>query len=325
MISRRTFVASGMAALGGIPLAGSAGAQDLALPSTMKTICPFPPGTGADIVVRFYAKALQDRSGKTVIVENRPGAFGNIAVEAIARSKPDGTTVGIVPSSAIAAAPSLFKTVSYDPLGDFDQVATLNRVPWYLVVAGDSPHQSVADLVAQLKKLGDKGSYASVANSGLISSELFKVAFGLQTVEVKYKETTAMLNDLWGGNVAFAHLDPVSALAHLKSGKLRALSSSTKERTKTFPNIPSAAESGIPNCDLAGWWGIAMPKGTPQPIRDQLEKIFVAFVNSAEHNDFITGIGCDPFPGDHHVAQQALLREIDLWKKYVDLAKIEKI
>ena len=134
-----------------------------------------------------------------------------------------------------------------------------------------------------------------------------------------------MLNDLWGGNIAFAHLDPVSALAHLKSGKLRALSSSTKERNKTFPNIPSAAESGIPDCDLAGWWGIAMPKGTPQPIRDELEKIFNAFVNSAEHNDFITGIGCDPYPGDHTKAQQALLNEIEIWRRYVQLARIERI
>src|SRR3954469_13202941 len=173
MISRRTFVAVGAATIAGRGLVTSAHAQETWPPTIMKTICPFPPGSGADIVVRFYAKALQDRTGKTVVVENRPGAFGNIAVEALARSKPDGVTVGIVRASATAAAPALFKQVTYDPVNDFDQVTTLNRVPWLLVVAGDSPIKSVAELTAQLKKLGDKGSYGSVPNSGLVSSELY--------------------------------------------------------------------------------------------------------------------------------------------------------
>ena len=144
MISRRKVLAYGAAAIGAPALVRSASAQSAWPPAVMETICPFPPGSGADIVVRFYAKGLQDRTGKTVIVENRPGAFGNIAVEALARSKPDGVTVGIVPSSAIASAPALFKQVSYDPVNDFDQVTTLNRVPWFLVVPGDSSYKSVA-------------------------------------------------------------------------------------------------------------------------------------------------------------------------------------
>ncbi len=137
--------------------------------------------------------ACQDAVGKTVFVENRPGAFGNIATEAIARSKPDGYTVGIMASSAIAAAPALYKTVPFDPVNDFDQVATLMRVPWFLIVAADSPYKTVADLTDYLKKQGDKASYASVANSGLISSELYKLKFGLPTVEVKYKDAFLML------------------------------------------------------------------------------------------------------------------------------------
>jgi tripartite-type tricarboxylate transporter receptor subunit TctC len=196
MISRRKVLELGSAVIGGRVLVGSASAQDAWPSGDIKTICPFPAGTGADIVVRFYAKVLQDAVKRTVIVENRPGAFGNIATEAIARSKPDGYTVGIMASSAIAAAPALYKSVPFDPIKDFDQVTTLMRVPWFLIVSADGPFKTVADLTDHLKMQGDKGSYGSVANSGLVSSELYKLKFGLQTVEVKYKDPFLMLNDL---------------------------------------------------------------------------------------------------------------------------------
>src|SRR5262245_64985967 len=188
MISRRRILELGGAAFCAPMLARGAGAQAAWPAREIHTICPFPAGSGADVVVRYYAKVLQDRVGKTVVVENRPGAFGNIATEAIARSKPDGYTVGIMASSAIAAAPALYKTVPFDPVKDFDQVATLIRVPWLLIVATDSPFKTVADLTAHLKEKGDKASYGSVANSGVISSELYKLQFGLNTVEVKYRD-----------------------------------------------------------------------------------------------------------------------------------------
>ena len=105
-----------------------------------------------------------------------------------------------------------------------------------------------------------------IANTGIVSSELYKANFGLNTVEVKYKDAGAMLNDLWGHNVAFAHLDPVTSMAHLKTGKLRALATSSKERFKALPDIPSAGESGITNSDIIAWWSVHMPKGTPKTV-----------------------------------------------------------
>ena len=112
-------------------------------------------------------------------------------------------------SSFLAAAPSLFKKLAYDPINDFEHVTTLSKLPFILIVSGDSPYKNVAELTADLKQKGDKGSYASVANTGIVSSELYKANFGLNTVEVKYKDAGAMLNDLWGHNIEFAHLDPV--------------------------------------------------------------------------------------------------------------------
>jgi len=324
-ISRRKLLELGGGALGASALGGPAFAQAQWPTQDIKTICPFPPGTGADVVVRFYAKVLQDAVGKTVFVENRPGAFGNIATEAIARSKPDGYTVGIMASSAIAAAPALFKTVPFDPVKDFDQVTTLMRVPWFLIVATDGPFKTVADLTDHLKKQGDKGSYGSVANSGLVSSELYKVKFGLKTQEVKYKDPFLMMNDLFAGNIAFAHLDATTTIGSMKNGKIRLLASSTKQRAKAFPDVPSAHEAGIDNCDLTGWWSIAMPKGTPQPIRDKLEKIYNDFVRSDEHGKWVLSIGCEALPGTSASAQEALAKEIKAWQEYVRVAKIEQI
>ena len=325
MISRRKVLALGSAVIGGRVLVGSASAQDAWPSGDIKTICPFPAGTGADIVVRFYAKVLQDAVKRTVIVENRPGAFGNIATEAIARSKPDGYTVGIMASSAIAAAPALYKSVPFDPIKDFDQVTTLMRVPWFLIVSADGPFKTVADLTDHLKMQGDKGSYGSVANSGLVSSELYKLKFGLQTVEVKYKDPFLMLNDLYAGNIAFAHLDATTTIGSMKQGKMRLLASSTKARAKAFPDVPSAWEAGIDNSNLTGWWSIAMPKGTSQAIRDRLEKIYNEFVASADHDKFMAQIGCEAFPGNHTSAAEALANEIKAWQDYVRIAKIEQI
>jgi tripartite-type tricarboxylate transporter receptor subunit TctC len=276
--------------------------------------------------VRFYGKKLEDKLGKSIITENKAGAFGNISTEYVARSKPDGYTLFIAPgSSFLAAAPSLFKKLAFDPVNDFEHVTTLSKLPFILIVSGDSPHKSVADLTTYLKQQGDKASYASVANTGLVSSELYKAHFGLTTVEVKYKEPGAMLNDLWGHNVAFAHLDPVTAMAHLKSGKLRALATSSKERFVSLPDIPSAGEAGISNSDIVGWWSVHMPKGTPKPILDQLETLFNQIAVDEETKKFLANLGSDPLPGNSQMLKSLLVKDTKAWHEYVKLAKIEPL
>jgi tripartite-type tricarboxylate transporter receptor subunit TctC len=327
MFSRRDLLRSAAAASVAMPyISSGAFAQDAWPQRDIHSICGFPPGTGADIFVRFYGKALQDRLGKTIITENKAGAFGNIATEYVAKSKPDGYTLYIAPgSSFLAAASSLFKKLPFDPVNDFEHVTTLSKLPFILIVAADSPYKNVADLVKVLKDKGDKGSYGSAANTGLVSSELFKTNFGLQTVEVKYKEATAMLNDLWGGNIAFAHLDPVTSMAHLKSGKLRALATSSKDRFKALPDIPSAGEQGITNSNVIAWWSVHMPKGTPKPILDRLEKEFNQIAVADETVKFLGNLGSDPFPGNAKSLKELLVSDIAAWKEYIKIAKIEPV
>jgi len=327
MFSRRDVLRSTAAATIALPgLIRTASAQEAWPTREIHSICGFPPGTGADIFVRFYGKMLQERVGKTVIVENKVGAFGNIATEYVARAKPDGYTIFVAPgSSFLAAAPALFKKLPFDPVNDFEHVTTLAKLPFLLIVASDGPYKNVDDLVKDLKSKGDKASYGSVANTGLVGSELFKANFGLPTVEVKYKDTGSMFNDLMGGNLAFAHVDPGSAMGQMKAGKIKPLATTSKDRFKALPDVPSAAEVGITNSDLIAWWSVHTPKGTPKPILAKLETIFNEIAASEEHAKFATPLGNDAFVGDSTVLKELLVKDIKAWGEYAKLAKIEPI
>jgi tripartite-type tricarboxylate transporter receptor subunit TctC len=327
MLSRRELLRTAAAASLSTPfVARNAFAQEAWPTREIHAICGFPPGTGADIFVRFYAKKLQEVVGKTVIVENKTGAFGNISSEYVARSKPDGYTIFIAPgSSFLAAAPSLFVKLSFDPVNDFEHVTTLAKLPFLLAVSGNSPYKSVAELVTYLKAQGDKASYGSLANTGLVSSELFKAQFGLPTVEVKYKDASAGVNDLIGGNIAFLHIDPAGGGGFIKEGKLRALATSAADRLEALPDIPSAKEAGITNSNIIAWWSVHMPKGTPRPILDKLETWFNKIAVDDDTRAFLKIGGSDPFPGDSAKLKELLVSDIKAWHEYVKIAKIEPI
>ncbi|MDH7799422.1 MULTISPECIES: tripartite tricarboxylate transporter substrate binding protein [unclassified Beijerinckia] len=323
MFTRRQFVAAGAGAAT-IPLASGAFAQSDYPAGPLRAICMFPPGTGADVLVRFYANKLSQLSQRTVIVENKPGAFGNIATEYVARAKPDGLTIYIAPgSSVLAAAPHLFKKLSFDPINDFEHVTTLSKLAFILCVPASKPWKTVADLTAYLKEQGDKASYGSVANTGLVSSEIYKAQFGLKAVEVKYKEATAMYNDLINEQLAFFHIDPVGIKGLIDQGKVRPLALGAAERMKALPDIPGAREAGIPNSNLIAWWSVHMPAKTPKPLLDKLEVWFNQIAIDPETVKFLSNIGTDPFPGNSTMLKELLLADTKAWGDYVKLAKID--
>src|SRR4029077_364883 len=226
MISRRSvllFAATNLAFAG--HQSGTPSRAQPAWPSReLHSISGFPPGSGVDILVRFYSQKLQEALGKTVVVENKVGAFGNISLEYVSKAKPDGYTFLVTPgSSVLAPAPALYKRLAFNPLTDFEHVTTLAKTAFLLVVAGQSPFGTVSELTTFLKAQGERASYGSMSNTGLVSSELYKAQFGLPTVEVKYKDPAGLLNDLYNGNLAFAHLDPIFGATPLRDGKIRAL------------------------------------------------------------------------------------------------------
>ena len=326
MLSRRRLLASSMgAALAAPHLATQVFAEENWPTRDVHSICMFPPGSGADILVRFYAKKLQEVTGKTVLVENKVGSFGNIANEYVARAKPDGYTIYIAPANLLAIAPHLYTKLAYDPLNDFEHITTLFKIPFILVVKGDSPYKTVADLVAHLKKDGDKASYGSVSTVSLVSAELFKQQFGLNTVEVKYKESQAAVADLLGGNLSFIYIDPAGSAAHIKAGRLRPLAVTTKDRLEALKDIPSSGEAGIANTDLFSWWTVHTPKGTPKPILDRIEKVFNEIAIAPDTKAFLANVGCDALPGNGKLARELIQKGIKQWGDYVKLAKIEPL
>jgi tripartite-type tricarboxylate transporter receptor subunit TctC len=322
MLSRRKMLIS---SVGAAAIVTRAAAEDTWPTREVHAICMFPPGTGADIYVRFFARKLQESVGKTVLVENKVGAFGNIANEYVARAKPDGYTIYIAPSNLLAIAPHLYTRLSYDPMNDFEHVTTLFKLPFILIVSADSPFRSVADLTAYLQQKGDRASYASVSTVSLVSAELFKAQFGLATVEVKYKESSAALADLWGGNVTFLYLDPAGSAAHIAAGRLRALAVTTAQRVTALKDIPGSAEVGIMNSDLFSWWSVHTPRGVPQPILDKLEWIFNQIAADPDTKEFLAKTGSDVLPGNAKLARELLAKGLKDWGGYVKLAKIEPL
>ncbi len=283
----------------------------------------FPAGSGADVMVRYFSNKLSELVGKPVIVENKAGAFGNIATSYVARSAPDGYTIYIAPgSSVLAAAPSLFRTLNYDPINDFEHITTLFKVSFIQIVDAKSPFKTVDDLTKFLKEKGDKASYGSVANTGLVASELYKKSAGLNTVEVKYKEVQGMLVDLLSNNIAFAHIDPTSVLGQLQDGSVRALSTSSVQRIKALPNVPGSAEAGIKDMDLVAWWSVHVPKGTPKEIVNQLEVWFNQIAVMDDVGKWLVNIGCDPYPGNSKLVHELLVKDTKAWAEYVKLANI---
>jgi tripartite-type tricarboxylate transporter receptor subunit TctC len=324
--TRRQFLGSTvMACVTSSALSITARAQIESYPTgPIRAICPFPPGSGADTKIRFYLNKLSGVTGKPGIVENKPGALGNIATETVARAKPDGYTIYIAPgSSTLAAAPSLFKKLGYDPINDFEHITTLSSSAFVLCVAGASPFNTVGDLTSYLKEKGEAASYGSIAPPGLVASEIYKAELGLKTVEVKYKDIGGMLNDLYGGQLAFTHIDMTTIAGQLKSGRLRALHVTTAKRLHAAPLIPGAEEVGVPNMNVVTWWSVHVPATTPKPICDKLETWFNAIAIEPDVVKFNADVGSDILPGNSQSLRELLIKQTELWRGYVKIARIE--
>lgn len=326
MFTRRTFTTGALAGLAVAPFSSTAFAQGDYPSNTIRTICMFPPGTGADIQVRYYANKLQQLCGRNVIVENKVGAFGNIATEAVARSKPDGYTIYIAPgSSVLAAAPHLFTKLNYDPVTSFDHITTLSRVAFMFCVAANSPFKTLADLTAYLKEKGDAASYGASANTGVVAAALYKARFGLTPVHVNYRSPQLGFADMAKGQLAFYMTDPGTAAAQIKQGMVRALAMTSAQRMKALPDVPGAAEAGIPDLDIVAWWSVHTPAGTPGPVLQKLETWFNQITNDPETAPFLARVGGDIYPGNSALVKSLLTKEIKDWEGYARLANIKKL
>jgi tripartite-type tricarboxylate transporter receptor subunit TctC len=320
LASRSVFSAAMVAAMALLPAA----AQAQAFPNQdIHVVCAFPPGSGADVLVRYFSEKIRPLTGKNVIVENRSGAGGNIAIEYISRAKPDGYTIMVHAGSAIASNMSLFRKPPFPDAGKAVQIAaTINRQPFMAVIDAKSPIKTLTELTEAMKKKGDKATYASAAPTGTVMGELYKVATGVKAVEVNYKNAIDSLNDQLSGAVDYGMHDPVYALAQQREGRLRILGVSTGERLAANPDMPTMKEQGA-DMDLTGWWAAIVPQGTPNDVVAQINKWFVEVVGSDETKAFLNKFGGDPLIETPEAGQARMLRDVANWKKYIEVAKIE--
>jgi tripartite-type tricarboxylate transporter receptor subunit TctC len=320
---RRLVLAAGGLALVAAAPGGTREARAQEYPSQdIRLVVGFPAGSGADVFVRYYAEKLRPLTGRTVIVENKPGAFSNIATEYVAKSKPDGHTIYPFAGTTVAASMHLFKNPPVDVGKALRVVATLNRQPWMLLVDAKSPFKTVAELTAAVKQKGSAANFAVAANPGRIMGALYKDKAGLAATEVQYRSAPDSLNEMTSGKMDYGLHDPVFSMAQQREGRLRILAVSTAERLAAAPDIPTMTESGVP-MNLELWWGVLVPAATPDPIANKINGWFKQIVSMPETKKFLNDSGADPMIRTPEEAQKMFLTAIKEWGEFVRVAKIE--
>ncbi len=322
MTRRKLALAAGGLALVAVASMGTHEARAEDYPSQdIRLVVGFPAGSGADVFVRFFAEKLRPISGRTVIVENKPGAASNIATQYVARSKPDGYTIYPFALTTVAASMHLFKKPPVDVGKELRAVATINRQPFMLTVDARSPYKTVAQLTEAVKKKGGAANYAVTANPGRIMGAIYKQKAGLSAVEVQYRSAPDSLNEMTNGRLDYGLHDPVFAMAQKRNGRLRPLAVSTAERMQSAPEIPTMTESGIP-MNLELYWGVMVPAATPDPIANKINKWFEQILNLPETKKLLADAGADPLIRTPDQAEKMLLTAIKEWGDFVHLAGI---
>jgi tripartite-type tricarboxylate transporter receptor subunit TctC len=290
----------------------------------IRFICGFPAGSGADVIVRYFAEKLRHVANRTIIVENRVGAAGNIAATYTARAKPDGYTVHVHAASAVAANMHLFKNPPIDAGKDLQIVATINKQPFMVMVPAASPHKTLGELTDAMKQKGEKANYAQSNTTGKVMGELYRRATGVKAVEIAYRTANDSINDFGSGRLDYGMMDPVFALSQSRAGRLRMLAVSTPHRMQAVPELPTMTEAGVRGVEMMGWFAAMVPAGTPQPIVETLNKWFNQVLATEETKKFLNSYGGDPFISTPAEGQALLRKQIKEWEGYVETAKIEK-
>ena len=299
---------------------GSSPAQPGAFPDRpIHFIVGFTPGGPSDILSRALGQKLADRWGQQVVIENRPGAGGNIAAEAVARSAPDGYTWLLGNNSILATNASLYRKLGYDPVKDFAPVALVAIQPNILVVNPQVPASSVPELIALARAKPGQLNYASSGSGAAahLSGELFKTMTGVDMVHVPYKGAQPALTDVIAGQAQLMFATSVSVLPHVKTGRLRALAVTTARRSATIPELPTVAEAGVPGFESITWHGVVVPAATPVPLVERLNRDIVAVLQMPDVRERLAALGAEVVGGTPKDFADYIAREIPKWTKVV--------
>ena len=312
-------------------VAAVAAAIALAAPPTMAAwperpvtvVVPFPAGGSSDQIARALTAELQKQFGQPFIVDNKAGATGTIGAAQVKRAAPDGYTLLVTSLGPLVIVPHLMN-VPYDPAKDFDLLTVAVQAPNVLVVPASSPHKSVADVLAQLKKEPGKMSFATSGSgsSDHLTVELFWQQTGTKGLHVPYKGGAPAVSDLLGGQVDASFTNINAVITQVQSGKLRALAVTGSKRSPLLPQVPTLAESGVKGVDVYSWQAVVAPKGLPADVRTKLHSAIVAALNDPQVKKNLTELGFEMVGNTPEQFNRYQAEESARWKKVIETGKI---
>ncbi|MBV8030469.1 MAG: tripartite tricarboxylate transporter substrate binding protein [Betaproteobacteria bacterium] len=289
----------------------------------VRIVVPFAPGGGSDFIARFIAQRLSDSTAKQFVVENRPGAGGELGVEAGIKSPPDGYTLTLIASS-YTVNPSIYK-LSFDPVKDITPIIQLSQGPLVAVVRPDFQAKTLKELMAMAKAKPGQVNFASSGQGSVIhlATELFASMAGIKMNHIPYKGTGPALTDTLAGQTDVFFSSTANAIGHIKGGKLRALAVTTAKRIPALPDVPTVAEAGVPGYEVVLWHGLIGPKGLPKPIVDKLNAEVAKALKLPETADKLQSDGVAPAGGSPEQFAKQIAKEIGVWRKVVADAHVK--
>jgi tripartite-type tricarboxylate transporter receptor subunit TctC len=287
----------------------------------VRILIGLPAGGGADLLCRYFADQLARVTNQTVVVENRPGAGGNLATQAVATSKPDGYTLLFSTSNPLTGNFYLYKDVSFS-IKDFAPVTTLARAGFVLVVSGKSDIHSVAELTKSLKEKAGRARYGAPTSISLASAEIYLDAIGATATRVPYKASTMAVNELAAGDLDFFFIDSTGVLGPAERGQVRMLAVTSPQRLSFAPQVPTMDEQGIKDFDMTAWFAIFSPAQAPKDIRDKLEAWLNDIVKKPETVEFLKRAAADPWIGNPDVLMDQVRSQTDKYRKLSEAGKL---
>jgi tripartite-type tricarboxylate transporter receptor subunit TctC len=317
----KRFIACGIAL--GLAFVSPAMAQDWPQ-KTLHMIAPFAAASTPDIVARIIAERLEKRLGKSVVVENKPGAGGTIGTDAVAKAAPDGYTIGVSIGGALVTGPMLYKKLPYDPGKEIAPITLAVNQPSILVVTPGMKAFNLAELVAELKRRPGVYNYASIGNGSIshLAMELIAAKSGTEIVHVAYPGSSQAVLALLSGDASVAVLPAVSVMPQVKAGKLRALAVTTAQRSSLFPDIPTLAEQGLPGVEANAWVAVIAPAAAPKPILQRLESEITTILRQPEVIEALRAQMMEAAPGTSEELRAYMKEETARWKPIIEKNRI---
>jgi tripartite-type tricarboxylate transporter receptor subunit TctC len=290
----------------------------------IRWVVPYAPGGAADPIARLIGQKLAEAWGQPVVIDNRPGAGGNIGTDVVAKAAPDGHTIVLVAASTVTINQSLYAKLPYDPVRDLAPVAIVATDVLVLVQTQSLPTSSVAEVIALARAKPGQVQYASggTGSGGHLAMELFKAMAGIDLVHVPYKGAGSALPNLIAGQVSLMTTSAATAMPHVRSGRLKALGVTGADRAPTLPDLPTVSEAGLKGYEVTGWYGVLVPARTPAAVVAKMNAEIVRIVSSAEVSERLTGMGLIPRTTTPQEMGAVIARDAAKWAKVVKQAGI---